>query len=347
MFITYYAKNLKMFRHVLCLKRQTITLSAKYNEIDNLAGTYDAGALSTEDLFYIKEIFMTVYVDVLLIINFMIDFVLLRLAALFSGKRLITGRALLAAGLGALSSLVIFIPFNGFLKELTVKILVSVLIILVAHRWNGIRTFLKDAFCLFAVSFLFSGAMMALYMLRLPEGMAVYHGVVYFDINAVILLFTTAACYLMTGMLSKLLLRRAPKDSLCEVRILTNNGICTMTALIDTGSNLSEPFSGGAVMVCGKKSLEKVLPKEIKEFSFESPSDAVGIRLVPYRSLKGSGLLPAFMPLDIDIKNESFHCKASEGSYIAVSPDTIGNDMYDAIMNPAMISGKRNEVKIK
>ena len=57
---------------------------------------------------------ITVYADVLLAVNFLIDYLLLLFCARLSGRRIIRKRLLAGALVGALTSLVIFLPPLSF-----------------------------------------------------------------------------------------------------------------------------------------------------------------------------------------------------------------------------------------
>jgi stage II sporulation protein GA (sporulation sigma-E factor processing peptidase) len=285
-----------------------------------------------------------VYVDVLLVLNFMVNFVLLRVAALCSGRWFSGARGVLAAAAGAMGALVIFVPMPGIWSAGAFKLAVSAAMVLIAFPWAGVRALIKDIFCLFAVSFVFSGAMLAVYLALSPTGMTVYGGVVYFEIGAPALLFATAGCYLIVSLLSRLLWRRAPKEAICEVTVLTDRGVCVLPALIDTGSSLVEPFSGSPVMVCGEQDLGRALPPEIEGFSFEHPSASPGVRLVAFESLGQTGLLPAFVPRAIRVRTQQGERAVRKGSYVAVSQASVGTQQYRAILNPAMLQTNENKV---
>jgi hypothetical protein len=65
-------------------------------------------------------------------------------------------------------------------------------------------------------------------------------------------------------------------------------------------------------MVCDRESLSGVLPDKIRRFSFEHPPGA-GVRLVSLQVPGGDGLLPAFVPREIDIRNEKGSMLSKKG----------------------------------
>lgn len=121
--------------------------------------------------------------------------------------------------------------------------------------------------------------------------------------------------------------------------------ICDKTAecaaLIDTGSSLKEPFSSYPAIVFEYKAVEAVLPGEIKELvrnNFKEDTNACcGVRFISFRSIGGSGLLPAIKADCIAVKTskDTFVCNEtyaaiyvgslSAGEYSAL----IGNNFFD------------------
>ncbi|MEG2204277.1 MAG: sigma-E processing peptidase SpoIIGA [Oscillospiraceae bacterium] len=255
-----------------------------------------------------------VYVDVLLTLNFMVNFVLLRAAALCAGRRFSSGRGALAALIGAVSALSIFLPISGVLSLGLLKLGVCALMTATAFRFEDGQGFLRDLFCLFTVSFLFSGLMLALYLSRGPAGMTVYNGVVYFDISALWLLAMTALAYLAVSGISRLLRRRTPEQELCEVLIFDGEALCVLPALLDNGNRLTEPFSGLPAMVCGAEDLGRLLPKGLCQDTPDSDAArAMGFRLIPFDTVGGGGMLPAFVPKTLRIRTAAGEFPARAG----------------------------------
>lgn len=278
-----------------------------------------------------------VYVDVLLLLNFMVDFVLLRVAALLAGRRFFGKRAALSALLGAVAALAIFIPQGGVALTAGVKLAASAAMVWMAFPFAGWGALLRDIFCLFSASFIFSGAMLALNLALRPEGMAVFNGVLYLDISAPMLMLVTAGCYLLTLPLGRWL-RQGTGQELCEVVICEGGSACVIPALIDSGNGLCEPFSGQPAMVCGAEELRAVLPEGLGGLTLDAEAARrMGFRMIPFDSVGGEGLLPAFVPQAVRIRSAKGETPAREGSYVAVSPRRIGGGRYRAILNPAMV----------
>ena len=285
-----------------------------------------------------------VYVDVLLIVNFMVNFVLLRAAALLTTRPFWGCRAAVAALAGALSALILFAPPVPVAIMALYKLAVCAVMVLIAFPFAGRTAFLSSACCLFAVSFLFSGLMLALYLVTAPAGMLLINGSLYFDISALALLLSTAACYLMTTTFAALLRRRVDAGELYEVVIVGAAGACMIPALLDTGNHLVEPFSGLPALVCGQCDLKNVLPEGFDPLLTDAVrAQKMGFRLIPYVTVGGQGVLPAFVPVALRIRTPNGETALRPGCYVAVSPTPIGNGHYRAILNPAMLATEQSD----
>ncbi len=107
---------------------------------------------------------MTVYIEYVLINNFVIDFLLLKAAFSITGKRVSTRRLLLCAFFGALAALGFPLLGEGALA-IVVKVLFGALIIAAAARYKSKKDFYVNACVFFAVTFLTGGAVTAFFSL--------------------------------------------------------------------------------------------------------------------------------------------------------------------------------------
>ncbi len=274
-----------------------------------------------------------IYVDVLLVVNFMVNFILLRVTALLLRRQPVFWRLCLAAALGAFGALVIFVPVYNRAVLLLYQLLLTAVMSVAAFGCRGVRRVVWAAFCLFTVSLLTSGLLLLLSVTLRPRGMLVSKGAVYLDISAAALVGCCIAAYFIAGGLSRLLGRGAPKGTLCEITVLHAGAVSVFPALLDTGSNLVEPFSHCPVIVCEEAALGHTLPPALKGFDLATPPSA-GLRLVPYKTLGNSGLLPAFMPDTLLARLPGQEVRKLGSCYIAVLARPLGADDYRAVCNP-------------
>ena len=279
-----------------------------------------------------------VYVDVLLVVNFMVNFILLRITALLNRRQPVFWRLCLAAVLGAFGALVIFVPVYNRVVLLLYKLLLTAVMSVAAFGCKGVRRVVLAAFSLFTVSLLTSGLLLLLSVTLRPRGMLVSRGAVYLDIGAAALIGCCIAAYFIAGGLSRLLSRGAPKGALCEITVLHAGAVSVFPALIDTGSNLVEPFSHCPVIVCEEAALGRTLPSALKDFDLTA-APPKGLRLVPFKTLGNSGLLPAFMPDTLLARLPGQEVRKVGDCYVAVLARTLGADDYRAVCNPQVLNG--------
>lgn len=265
---------------------------------------------------------MTVYVDVLLAVNYAVNLVLLLVAARFMGAVVGRRRLCSAALLGAAGAMAIFLPPCGYFFQALYKAALTLAMTVAAFGLKPWRRLAKALFALMVSSFLFAGLMLALQFFW--SGVRYHNGIVYFDVSALDLVFWTAVSYAFLWLFERLFLNRTGEKRLCHVTVDLDGKQIAFRALADTGNQLKEPFSGAPVIVCDKTLLERVIP-----------SNPERIRLIPCSTVIGGTVLEAFHPDRVRIAHGQSETVTSD-VYIAQSREPIRGE-YEAVFNPQMI----------
>ena len=290
-----------------------------------------------------------VYVDVLLVVNYVVNAVLLTGTARLLGAKIPRRKLVGAALLGALGSLAIFLPFMGFFPMLVYRVLLSAAIVLIALPREGWAQFVKGWATFFAVNFFFAGVMLGIWLLFAPGGMIYSGGIVYFNINPLTLLVSTAAAYGLLGLIQRFSRAGRLVGTKCRVTVKLGGKSCSLGALIDTGNSLYEPFSGIPVIVCSLQAVRAVLPPELADaiqtgdWEKAALQEGVRIRLIPFSAMGGRGTLPGLRVDELIVRQNGGLFKA-ELCYMAVSAQSIGADGSQALLNPDLI-GKKLKMK--
>jgi stage II sporulation protein GA (sporulation sigma-E factor processing peptidase) len=268
-----------------------------------------------------------VYVDVLFAINLIVDYFLLRAAGAVLHRPAGRLRMLLGAAAGAAYASFMFFPDIAPLYSAAARLAVSLLIVGAAFRWQGLRAYLSQAAVFYALSLLFGGAVMAVYIFASPPGMLVRGGAVYFDIRPLTLIAGSCGFYIFFTLLSRLTGAPAAR-CLREIKITVGDKNVSLTALSDTGDTLGDPVSGLPVIVAEYGAVSALIPKEFTR-AFRSggvpdAADAEGsqwagrLRMIPFGSLKDAhGLLPAFRADDAAVKMPG---RAGAGKRVSAGP---------------------------
>ena len=148
---------------------------------------------------------MTIYLDVLLLSNLWADYALLRTTAALTHAPLKPLRCLLAAAVGAVSALSIFLPPLPVPGLLLLRILLAVLLCGIAFGFGNRRLLLRQTAVFFGCSLLFCGAVWLLASRRTPAGWYLQNTVIYADISLLTLLLGTTAAAAIAALVALLL----------------------------------------------------------------------------------------------------------------------------------------------
>lgn len=283
----------------------------------------------------------TIYVDVLLVLNIYVNFFLLKATAKFTHTRLGICRCVLSSAVGSLFALIILLPSMNAFLTLLIKLIAAVAVVWLAFGFHGRGQFLKLVGFFYAINFLFAGVMMAVWLLTGPSFMTVRNSYFYIDFSLITMVISTIAAYFAVSLLRYFLDRKSFAKEKYSV-VITNNGkTVTLSAIADTGNSLSDVFTGQGVIICSGEKLP--LPEGyLASLSNEDPDtlgqfvlNHKGMRLLPFSTINGGGLIPAFTPEKVYIKGESTGEIKSVNALIGINYKHSGG--YDAIFNPAIL----------
>lgn len=270
----------------------------------------------------------------LLSINLLLDYLLLLATAKFLGLPYRKVRLLLGALSGAAASLIILLPSLPFLLSSGIKLLTCGGMALAAYPWASWRDFCKRTACLFLVSFLFAGMLLALsYFLKAP-GLFVQNNAVYVAVSPLVLAVGAVGCYFVLSLLYRITGRRGQGHTFCQVTVFYEGKSVSFPGKIDTGNSLTEPFSGLPVLVTEQAALKDVLPLEIAQGVLTAEVKS-GIRLIPFTSVGGQGVLPAFRPERCVIQRGKEEITVTD-CYIAVTPKKLSTT-YRSLLSPDLL----------
>lgn len=225
---------------------------------------------------------MTVYVDVLLLINTLVNYFMLLGVKLITGAQAKRYRLLLGASVGGVSALLVFLNL-GFLVTL-LKILTAALMILISFPFVSAKAYIKKCVWLFIISAVFSGICFAAYLLFDTDLMIYSNGTVYFDIDITFLTVCTVISYAVISLILRLTDKKKPSKQYYPITLISGDEKITLRGFMDTGNNLKEPFSFAPVIVTNEEIYKKLYSasKNRKE------------RIIPVSTVRGEGIMTSF-----------------------------------------------------
>lgn len=204
---------------------------------------------------------MTVYLDELIIVNFVLDYLLLWGAGLISAQRLRRWRIALGAALGSAYALICALCEWGIVFWLPVKLGVGFAMCFLSY---GKRTW-RTVGWFFALSTAMAGGV---YVLSAFSGgrIAFLSGAVYFRLSGMVLLLIAGAVWLGLTALARLpVLGRGRTADRINASITCLGRTAEAEVFIDTGCLLRDPTDNSPVLVVSRELGYELLPDGVVE----------------------------------------------------------------------------------
>ncbi len=299
---------------------------------------------------------MVLYMDVLLLENLVINYLILYVTAKFSRVRVSSLRLFIGAAVGALYvAFIIVQPGMKIYYTTLAKILLSFFIVAITFSPRKVLPFLKTLVIFYISTFIFAGAVLAFLFFN-QQGGFVRNGIVYVPGYSrwfsVFLGIVTVG--IIINIFREVIQSRISKDKLLiPVKIAFDNRMIDLSALVDTGNSLKDPLTNMPVMVVEFKALEELLPAEIKSiFENSKENDLSSVtatiskskwfsrfRLIPFSSLgKENGMLIGFKPDFIEVGEEE-EKRDIKNVIVGIYNRTLSrNEQYKALLGPELVA---------
>lgn len=241
-----------------------------------------------------------VYVDLLFLINFSMDYLCLYICAKVMHRPIRLWRMLLASALGGVYSVVaLFLPLSPFLDLLTdAAVCVGICAIVFSQKGRKFSSTLLCAFLFVGISMMTGGCMTAIFnllnRLDLPitgleaDGISTY------------LFAIIAAVAGFISLRSSAIMSRRSSIRECILTLTMNGKSITVTAITDTGNLVKDPLSGKRIVLVDKSALSKIADvSEFDDFAggiIRDKPTVTALRIVPIKTASGKGLLCAAQP---------------------------------------------------
>ena len=273
---------------------------------------------------------MTIYADVLVILNTYISFILIKSTALIMRRSVTNLRCLLGALAGGFGALMILLPELPFVVIALEKAALGTLIVFLVFGKQKPVDFAICTLFFLVISFAYAGIMLALWTFAAPYGMVYGNGAASFNIPLAAIAAFTVAGYCAVKLVRYIADSRIRCNKICSVKILCGGSEVTLRGLSDTGNALCDLFTGKPVVVCNAEKIPKLIPPNILDYLNGKPPEK--IRLIPCKTIStAESLLPVFKADKITVDG-----KAAD-ALIGVTANPIGSDV-DCIFNPKIIS---------
>lgn len=301
--------------------------------------------------------YLEVYPDIVFIINFFIDIILIFLVKKINKKSSSRLRTILAAALGASFAVIlcIFPWMNIILKFVLIYIANSFLMLLIAFGRLKLSDLLKQWIVLNLITYFVGGIMNSIYyhtdlrmiLINVAKG-SIYSNVSVMFVIASICVITIIALIVLW----LLRLYQVHRPLIYDVELVLDKQHIWTKGLMDTGNCLYDPIRRKPVMVMENTLMEKLLTPKIKQDMEVAKSylkgkmdgmplldyDLLRFSFIPYRSIGKTGMLLGIR-LDkvmIHTEKESI-CNEKVTVAICDNPLTGGKEDYHIILHKELL----------
>jgi len=212
---------------------------------------------------------MPVYIDVVIFLNFLVDFLLLLGTNRLCGYPPELRRAMFAAGLGGIYGGACLLPGFAFLGSLLWRGIsfLCMSVIAFGYTWHALRRGLVFVFLCLALGGVAAGMRGIDFWKLVGAAMGVF-----------------LLCRFGFG-------GRIGGKELIPVEVFCKEKHVRLTALRDTGNTLCDPVTGAPVLVVGAEVANKLTGLTLQQLKnpVESINAIPGLRLIPYRAVGNAG----------------------------------------------------------
>ena len=246
---------------------------------------------------------MTVYVDIVLLENICMNYIILFGTAYIIKIKIKHIRIILASLLGAIYAVLSYTEIVPMYTSLPIKVVLSICMVYIAFSPKKIKGLIKELVVFYLVSFALGGCAFALLYIVRPQDIFIHNGVYIGTYPLKIALLGGIVGFIITYIAFKIVKSRVSKNEIIYKAIIKiEEKNIEINVLLDTGNMLKDAISGDAVIVIEKNKLEEIVPEEILDNvdkilggdleSIEDLEYRKKLRFIPFTSVgKQNGML--------------------------------------------------------
>lgn len=246
---------------------------------------------------------MIVYIDLVCIINFIYDFLILLTVSFTLKRNRKIYYYILSSLIGVLSIFLLFLKINNIILFL-LKILISIIMVIVAFGYKSIKYTISNIIYFYMTSIILAGF---LYLIKGNSSN--------FNLNYIMLLIIGPIILFIYYKSNKKL--KNTYSDYYKIKIVFDNIEYNLVSFYDNGNNLKDPISRKSIIIVGNSRLEKI-------YNIRSPV------YVPVITVKGTHLMKCFKPSYIILNDKKIY------NYLIGESSIKFNDGVECLLNKSL-----------
>ena len=293
---------------------------------------------------------MTVYIDIILLKNLCMNYIILFATAYIMKIKISHIRIIASSSIGAVYSIMLYMQILPIYSSIFMKIILSVAMVYISYAPKTVKIAIKQLIIFYLISFAFGGCAFALLYFVKPQDIFIKNGVYIGTYPLKIALLGGIVGFIITYIAFKIIKNKATKEEMIyKLKIKINDKTVEVNALLDTGNKLKDPITLVPVIVIEKQKLYNFLPEEILEnidkiiggdsdkLIEENIKYMSKFRVIPYNSIgKQNGLMLGFKADEVKIIIDEEE-RTIKNTIIGIFNQSFNSQTYSALISLEII----------
>ncbi|MBP3038722.1 sigma-E processing peptidase SpoIIGA [Bacillaceae bacterium Marseille-Q3522] len=300
---------------------------------------------------------MTVYLDIIWMLNFSFDTLILYLTGIILKRKIQIWKLIVGGFLGSLIILLAFTPFHSYSGNPVSKLLFSVMMVLITFGFKRLRSFIKTLMLFYFITFLIGGTLIGVH----------YFITFDFPLSSSVMLASTKgfgdpvswlfvlfgfpiAWYFSKQNAESIEMTKIQYDQIIEIELGLNGREYFFTGLIDSGNHACDPISKAPVMFISMKNREMEMPLFLQKIAAD-PSSIIEkqeclepewenrMRVIPYKVVgQDHQIVCAFKPDYLYLGKGENKVHVQKGLISFTLQQLSSDDSFQCIVHPKMMT---------
>lgn len=301
---------------------------------------------------------MTIYLDVVLVENLCMNYIIFFASAYVLKKKVKHIRLIISALIGGIYSILAYVQILQIYSNIICKFILSIVMVYIAYKPKNIKELTKDIIFFYLVSFVFGGTAFALLYFIKPQEILMKNGVYVgtYPLKIAILGGIVGFTILVVA-LKFIKIKLTKKDIFCNICIYIEDKCLEMIAILDTGNMLKDPITNSPVIIVEKDKLKDIFPNIILDnlsnivggdmpkelYENENMKYITKFRVIPFKTIgKENGLLLGFKVNKVKIEIDETS-KIINNVIVGIYDSKLSKkETYSALIGIDILEGSEN-----
>ncbi|NLI90423.1 MAG: sigma-E processing peptidase SpoIIGA [Epulopiscium sp.] len=299
---------------------------------------------------------LEIYLDILFVLNFIMDYFIFWMVSKITYKKITNKRLFLGSLVAAmLYCLAVIVPFFRSINMVIYLIALPIIPIIIIFEPSNLKEFVQIFVISNIVALIIGG--MSYGLIYWSKGYNLTTNIYsrsYNNFSLYLLFISIVASYIIIQSFRYYIQRRNTSiEKLYPLKILHNDQVIEVNALLDTGNKVYDPITKYPVIIIEYAEIEKLLPEGIQKLYLKGEEDITcfveeasksefgrRIRIIPYQSLGNpNGMLLGFKADKIYVGGRDNKEEYIEQVILAIYIHTLSKEgKYTALLHADLIS---------